>query len=184
MFERTFLFVYFWSICKPNKTKAGGNKKVVWLENVCFVSHISRFFFSATPPFSHLVQNSTVFSHNRNHTKFFAAVLLFLLPACDSVESVNDGLFHTVQLLIQNRSLSLVVDSGAPKSLGKLARQPSVDHNTQLYIGGNTDNTHTQGYKCSAQLNFSMNSRTRFQCMLTVTHKRVLYTLTSNTEYV
>uniref|UniRef100_A0A3B5AXB8 Slit homolog 3 protein-like n=1 Tax=Stegastes partitus TaxID=144197 RepID=A0A3B5AXB8_9TELE len=52
------------------------------------------------------------------------------------VESVNDGLFHTVELLIQNRSLSLVVDNGAPKSLGKLARQPSVDHNTQLYIGG------------------------------------------------
>uniref|UniRef100_A0A8C4GMC1 Slit homolog 3 (Drosophila) n=1 Tax=Dicentrarchus labrax TaxID=13489 RepID=A0A8C4GMC1_DICLA len=56
-----------------------------------------------------------------------------------SVESVNDGLFHAVELLIQNRSLSLVVDNGAPKSLGKLARQPSVDHNTQLYIGG----THT-----------------------------------------
>ncbi|TKS72815.1 Slit -like protein 3 protein [Collichthys lucidus] len=53
-----------------------------------------------------------------------------------SVESVNDGLFHTVELLIQNRSLSLVVDNGAPKSMGKLARQPSVDHNTQLYIGG------------------------------------------------
>uniref|UniRef100_A0A665WD06 Slit homolog 3 (Drosophila) n=1 Tax=Echeneis naucrates TaxID=173247 RepID=A0A665WD06_ECHNA len=53
-----------------------------------------------------------------------------------SVESVNDGLFHTVELLIQNRSLSLVVDNGVPKSLGKLARQPSVDHNTQLYIGG------------------------------------------------
>uniref|UniRef100_A0A672FXD3 Slit homolog 3 (Drosophila) n=1 Tax=Salarias fasciatus TaxID=181472 RepID=A0A672FXD3_SALFA len=55
-----------------------------------------------------------------------------------SIESVNDGLFHTVELLIQNRSLSLVVDNGAPKSLGKLARQPSVDHNTQLYIGGLT----------------------------------------------
>ncbi|XP_061832767.1 slit homolog 3 protein isoform X2 [Nerophis lumbriciformis] len=53
-----------------------------------------------------------------------------------SVESVNDGLFHTVELLIQNRSLSLVVDDGAPKSLGNLARQPSLDHNTQLYIGG------------------------------------------------
>uniref|UniRef100_A0AAQ4RR43 Slit homolog 3 (Drosophila) n=1 Tax=Gasterosteus aculeatus aculeatus TaxID=481459 RepID=A0AAQ4RR43_GASAC len=36
--------------------------------------------------------------------------------------SVNDGLFHAVELLIQNRSLSLVVDNGAPKSLGKLAR--------------------------------------------------------------
>ncbi|KAJ3587211.1 hypothetical protein NHX12_010809 [Muraenolepis orangiensis] len=53
-----------------------------------------------------------------------------------SVESVSDGLFHTVELLIQNHSLSLVVDNGAPKSLGKLLRQPSVDHNTQLYIGG------------------------------------------------
>uniref|UniRef100_A0A3Q3J1P2 Slit homolog 3 (Drosophila) n=1 Tax=Monopterus albus TaxID=43700 RepID=A0A3Q3J1P2_MONAL len=53
-----------------------------------------------------------------------------------SVESVNDGLFHTVELLIQNRSLNLVVDNGAPKSLGKLARQPFLDHSTQLYIGG------------------------------------------------
>uniref|UniRef100_A0A8C5FJ55 Slit homolog 3 (Drosophila) n=1 Tax=Gadus morhua TaxID=8049 RepID=A0A8C5FJ55_GADMO len=53
-----------------------------------------------------------------------------------SVESVSDGLFHTVELLLQNHSLSLVVDNGAPKSLGKLPRQPSVDHNTQLYIGG------------------------------------------------
>lgn len=58
------------------------------------------------------------------------------------MESVNDGLFHTVELLIQNRSLSLVVDTGAPKSLGKLARQPSVDHNTQLYIGGTHAYTH------------------------------------------
>lgn len=65
---------------------------------------------------------------------------------CNSVESVNDGLFHTVELLIQNRSLSLVVDNGAPKSLGKLARQPSVDHNTQLYIGGMCTHTDTRTY--------------------------------------
>ncbi|TMS17038.1 Slit-like protein 3 protein [Larimichthys crocea] len=57
-------------------------------------------------------------------------------PLCTAWSQVNDGLFHTVELLIQNRSLSLVVDNGAPKSMGKLARQPSVDHNTQLYIGG------------------------------------------------
>uniref|UniRef100_A0A673YPN1 Slit homolog 3 (Drosophila) n=1 Tax=Salmo trutta TaxID=8032 RepID=A0A673YPN1_SALTR len=44
--------------------------------------------------------------------------------------SVNDGLFHTVELLIQNHSLSLVVDKGSPKRLGKLPRQPSVDHST------------------------------------------------------
>uniref|UniRef100_A0A8C6TX68 Slit homolog 3 (Drosophila) n=1 Tax=Neogobius melanostomus TaxID=47308 RepID=A0A8C6TX68_9GOBI len=53
-----------------------------------------------------------------------------------SVESVNDGLFHTVEVLIQDRSLSLVVDNGAPKSMSKQARQPSVDHSTQFYIGG------------------------------------------------
>ncbi|XP_053487014.1 slit homolog 3 protein [Ictalurus furcatus] len=53
-----------------------------------------------------------------------------------SVESVNDGLFHTVELLIQNQTLSLVVDKGSPKSLGKLARPPSVEPNTHLYIGG------------------------------------------------
>uniref|UniRef100_A0A669ETK8 Slit homolog 3 (Drosophila) n=1 Tax=Oreochromis niloticus TaxID=8128 RepID=A0A669ETK8_ORENI len=52
-----------------------------------------------------------------------------------SVESVNDGLFHTVELLIQNHSLSLVVDNSTNKSLGKLARQPSVDHNTQCSHG-------------------------------------------------
>ncbi|XP_056328547.1 slit homolog 3 protein [Danio aesculapii] len=53
-----------------------------------------------------------------------------------SVESVNDGLFHTVEVLIQNQTLSLVVDKGTLKSLGKLPRPPAVDHNTQLYIGG------------------------------------------------
>ncbi|XP_048031891.1 slit homolog 3 protein isoform X1 [Megalobrama amblycephala] len=53
-----------------------------------------------------------------------------------SVESVNDGLFHMVEVLIQNQTLSLVVDKGAPKSLGKLPRPPAVDHNTHLYIGG------------------------------------------------
>lgn len=63
----------------------------------------------------------------------------------DSVESVNDGLFHTVELLIQNRSLSLVVDNGAQKSLGKLPRQPSLDHNTQLYIGGEGRRTDRPG---------------------------------------
>uniref|UniRef100_A0A8C6TFX3 Slit homolog 3 (Drosophila) n=1 Tax=Neogobius melanostomus TaxID=47308 RepID=A0A8C6TFX3_9GOBI len=41
-----------------------------------------------------------------------------------SVESVNDGLFHTVEVLIQDRSLSLVVDNGAPKSMSKQSLCP------------------------------------------------------------
>lgn len=88
---------------------------------------------SLIPP--HLVVE---FKDNLSHSTLKS---LFSYPR-DSVESVNDGLFHTVELLIQNRSLSLVVDNGAQKSLGKLARQPSVDHNTQLYIGGEGRHTH------------------------------------------
>ena len=73
----------------------------------------------------------------------FLPLSLSLLPppspplplSLGSVESVNDGIFHTVELLIQNQTLSLVVDKGSPKSLGKLSRQPSVDHNTQLFVG-------------------------------------------------
>ncbi|XP_037531385.1 slit homolog 3 protein [Nematolebias whitei] len=72
----------------------------------------------------------------QGHIRLIYGIASYLPTTVYSVESVNDGLFHTVELLIQNRSLSLVVDNGAPKSLGKLARQPSVDHNTQLYIGG------------------------------------------------
>ncbi|XP_036424374.1 slit homolog 3 protein isoform X1 [Colossoma macropomum] len=53
-----------------------------------------------------------------------------------SVESVNDGFFHSVELLIQNQTLSLVVDKGAPKSLGRLPRPPAVEFNTKLFVGG------------------------------------------------
>lgn len=35
-----------------------------------------------------------------------------------------------------NQTLNLVVDKGAPKSLGKLQKQSSVSLNTPLYIGG------------------------------------------------
>ncbi|MGH0163518.1 UNVERIFIED_CONTAM: hypothetical protein FKN15_065970, partial [Acipenser sinensis] len=53
-----------------------------------------------------------------------------------SVESVNDGLLHTVELLIQNHAVSLIVDRGTPKSLGKLQRPASLSTSTPLYIGG------------------------------------------------
>lgn len=61
---------------------------------------------------------------------FFFPLLLF------SVETVNDGQFHSVELVMLNQTLNLVVDKGAPKSLGKLQKQSSVSLNTPLYIGG------------------------------------------------
>ncbi|GAA6099215.1 slit homolog 3 protein [Tachysurus ichikawai] len=68
-----------------------------------------------------------------------------------SVESVNDGLFHTVELLIQNQTLSLVVDKGAHKSLGKLARPPSVEPNTHLYVGGVPSTIGSTGLRTGAE---------------------------------
>lgn len=65
-----------------------------------------------------------------NSLFFFFFLLLF------SVETVNDGQFHSVELVMLNQTLNLVVDKGAPKSLGKLQKQSSVSLNTPLYIGG------------------------------------------------
>lgn len=61
---------------------------------------------------------------------YFLFLLLF------SVETINDGQFHSVELVMLNQTLNLVVDKGAPKSLGKLQKQSSVSLNTPLYIGG------------------------------------------------
>ncbi|XP_043925467.1 slit homolog 3 protein-like isoform X2 [Protopterus annectens] len=53
-----------------------------------------------------------------------------------STETINDGQFHTVELVMLNQTLTLVVDKGIPKSLGKLQKQPILGLNTPLYIGG------------------------------------------------
>lgn len=55
-----------------------------------------------------------------------------------SVETVNDGQFHSVELVMLNQTLNLVVDKGAPKSLGKFQKQPAVGINSPLYLGGNS----------------------------------------------
>uniref|UniRef100_A0A8C9Q5F9 Slit homolog 3 protein n=1 Tax=Spermophilus dauricus TaxID=99837 RepID=A0A8C9Q5F9_SPEDA len=44
--------------------------------------------------------------------------------------------FHSVELVMLNQTLNLVVDKGAPKSLGKLQKQPAVGINSPLYLGG------------------------------------------------
>lgn len=65
------------------------------------------------------------------------ANLLLLTPSLlPSVETVNDGQFHSVELVMLNQTLNLVVDKGAPKSLGKLQKQPAVGINSPLYLGG------------------------------------------------
>lgn len=114
-------------VFNPNKTKRN-----VWIKDVWSLFSVLHFSIFPKSVLYRILLSSIII---RTTLKVLLCLCLCMFVSY-SVESVNDGLFHTVELLIQNHSLSLVVDNGAPKSLGKLARQPSVDHNTQLYIGG------------------------------------------------
>ena len=67
------------------------------------------------------------------------------------METVNDGQFHSVELVMLNQTLNLVVDKGAPKSLGKLQKQSSVSLNTPLYIGGTASCSGLCGFNRSSQ---------------------------------
>lgn len=73
---------------------------------------------------------------SQKHRQFIVNIIHFSLSFIFSVETVNDGQFHSVELVMLNQTLNLVVDKGTPKSLGKLQKQSSVSLNTPLYIGG------------------------------------------------
>ena len=77
------------------------------------------------------------FMHGTGCGRHSANLLSLPLPSLlPSVETVNDGQFHSVELVMLNQTLNLVVDKGAPKSLGKLQKQPAVSINSPLYLGG------------------------------------------------
>ncbi|XP_072262975.1 slit homolog 2 protein [Pyxicephalus adspersus] len=53
-----------------------------------------------------------------------------------SVETINDGHFHTVELVSLDQTLSLIVDGGNPKTITNLSKQSSLGFDSPLYIGG------------------------------------------------
>ncbi|KAJ0051028.1 hypothetical protein NL108_012277 [Boleophthalmus pectinirostris] len=53
-----------------------------------------------------------------------------------SAETVNDGHFHTVELVTFNHMVNLSVDGGEPQSLDSLGRSQSTATETPLYVGG------------------------------------------------
>ena len=61
-----------------------------------------------------------------------------------SVETVNDGRFHTVELMTFDRMVNLTVDGGEPTTLDSLGRVPRSGEGP-LYVGGMHyhSNTHT-----------------------------------------
>lgn len=52
-----------------------------------------------------------------------------------SVETINDGNFHIVELLALDQSLSLSVDGGSPKIITNLSKQSTLNFDSPLYVG-------------------------------------------------
>uniref|UniRef100_A0A669DE73 Slit homolog 2 (Drosophila) n=1 Tax=Oreochromis niloticus TaxID=8128 RepID=A0A669DE73_ORENI len=53
-----------------------------------------------------------------------------------SVETVNDGNFHAVELVASDQTLSLSIDGGPPKSINSLNKQSTLNIDSPLYVGG------------------------------------------------
>ncbi|XP_077136106.1 slit homolog 2 protein isoform X5 [Ranitomeya variabilis] len=53
-----------------------------------------------------------------------------------SVDTINDGNFHIVELVGQDQTLSLIVDGGNPKAITNLSKQSSLGFDSPLYVGG------------------------------------------------
>uniref|UniRef100_A0A3B4WGH4 Slit homolog 2 (Drosophila) n=1 Tax=Seriola lalandi dorsalis TaxID=1841481 RepID=A0A3B4WGH4_SERLL len=59
-----------------------------------------------------------------------------------SVETVNDGSFHAVELVASDQTLSLSIDGGPPKSINSISKQSTLNIDSPLYLGGKD---HTSG---------------------------------------
>uniref|UniRef100_A0A7N9AWK5 Slit homolog 2 (Drosophila) n=1 Tax=Mastacembelus armatus TaxID=205130 RepID=A0A7N9AWK5_9TELE len=53
-----------------------------------------------------------------------------------SVETVNDGSFHAVELVASDQTLSLSIDGGPPKSINSISKQSTLNIDSPLYLGG------------------------------------------------
>lgn len=53
-----------------------------------------------------------------------------------STETVNDGQFHTVELLTFDQKLNLSVDGGEPMTLDSRGRSQAAAGEAPLYVGG------------------------------------------------
>ncbi|XP_026026763.1 slit homolog 2 protein isoform X8 [Astatotilapia calliptera] len=62
-----------------------------------------------------------------------------------SVETVNDGNFHAVELVASDQTLSLSIDGGPPKSINSLNKQSTLNIDSPLYVGGMPERASASG---------------------------------------
>lgn len=59
-----------------------------------------------------------------------------VLSAPRSVETVNDGSFHAVELVASDQTLSLSIDGGTPKTISSIGKESTLNVDSPLYLGG------------------------------------------------
>uniref|UniRef100_A0A3P8V453 Slit homolog 2 (Drosophila) n=1 Tax=Cynoglossus semilaevis TaxID=244447 RepID=A0A3P8V453_CYNSE len=62
-----------------------------------------------------------------------------------SVETVNDGSFHVVELVTSDQTLSLSIDGGSPKTINSISKQSTLNKDSPLYLGGMPERASTSG---------------------------------------
>ncbi|XP_028829067.1 slit homolog 1b isoform X2 [Denticeps clupeoides] len=70
-----------------------------------------------------------------------------------STETVNDGQFHTVELVTFDRRVNLSIDGGLPTTLDSLAHPLPLSRETPLYVGGMPETVQPSSYPSIWTLN-------------------------------
>ncbi|XP_075947973.1 slit homolog 2 protein isoform X1 [Anarhichas minor] len=68
-----------------------------------------------------------------------------------SVETVNDGSFHAVELVASDQTLSLSIDGGPPKSINSISKESTLNIDSPLYLGGMPERASASGGLSSLQ---------------------------------
>lgn len=58
------------------------------------------------------------------------------LPPPSSAETINDGQFHTVELVTFDQMVNLSIDGGDPMTMDNFGKHYTLNSEAPLYVGG------------------------------------------------
>lgn len=71
--------------------------------------------------------------------RIFLRLILWVgvpLPSPSSAETINDGQFHTVELVTFDQMVNLSIDGGSPMTMDNFGKHYTLNSEAPLYVGG------------------------------------------------